>query len=63
MEIQIHKKTRLIMKIPSKNKLPRVSMQPRNNYESSSMKTQNSKWHDKNAIMGDVKCLRQDLYL
>ena len=42
MGMQMHKQTRLIMQILSKNQLPRVSIQPRNHYESSTMKTQNS---------------------
>ena len=51
------------------NQLPNGQYAPRNLYENSnhnensSMKTQNSKWHGNNAIMGDDECLRQGLYL
>ena len=51
------------------NQLPNSYHAPRNLYEiqttmqALSIKTQNSKWHGNNAIMGDDKCLRQDLYL
>ena len=51
------------------NQLPNGQYAPGNLYENQttmknlSMRTQNSKWHGNNAIMGDDECLRQDLYL
>ena len=55
------------MKMKTEISYQMVSMQPRNHYENTSMKTtmraQISNQHGNNAIRGDDECLRQGLYL